>query len=165
MESKQLLLAALQGSYGMTLPLLEDLKSAPTAPPTPKGGNHAHWILGHLVIAEGNFRWIMFGEPNPAEDLATLFGRGSTPDPTASGYPPYEALMSRLVRLREETLTRLNGLNESDLDQKSVHCPEGFEAFFGDLRTCHMTMALHWMMHRGQLADSRHGLGREPMMA
>ena len=165
MQTKELLVTALHQSYGLVMPLLEDLRSASLVAPTTQGGNHAHWILGHLLVSEGQFRAMMRGIPNPVESLQPLFGGGSTPDPAGTDYPAYEELLTHLVRLRQETLAWLDSLGESDLDRASQVVPPGFEPFFGTWRLCLLMQAMHWMNHRGQLADCRRSAGREPLMA
>lgn len=165
MQTKDLLVTALRQSYGLVMPLLEDLKSAPHVAPTPKGGNHAHWTVGHLVVSEGQFRAMMRGIPNPVQELKPLFGGGSTPNPVGNDYPDYEDLLAKLVSLRQETMSWLESLDESDLVQASKVVPPGFEPFFGTWRSCLLMQAMHWMNHRGQLADCRHAAGRERMMA
>ncbi len=147
------------------MPLLEDLKSAPLVSPTAKGGNHAHWILGHLVQSEGQFRAMMRGDANPVEELSHFFAGGMEPDPSASGYPSYDVLLATLVRLRREGMDWLNSMSEADLDSVSKAAPPGFEPFFGTWRQCLLIQAMHWMNHRGQLADCRRAAGRERMMA
>jgi hypothetical protein len=165
MDSKELVTTALQQSYDMVMPLLDDLRSASLVPPTPKGGNHAHWILGHLVQSEGHFRKMMQGTPNPVEEMRPLFAGGTSPDPQGAGYPSYGELLAKLAALREETMRWLSSLCENDLDQASKVVPPGFEPFFGTWRQCLMMQAMHWMNHRGQLADCRRAAGRERMMA
>lgn len=165
MQTKELLVTALSQSYGLVMPLLEDLESAALVAPTLKGGNHAHWILGHLVMSEGQFRAMMRGIPNPVESLGPQFGGGSTPDPAGTDYPAYEALLTKLASLRHETMAWLESLAENDLDQSSKVVLPGFEPFFGTWRSCLLMQAMHWMNHRGQLADCRRSAGREKLMA
>jgi len=160
MQTKELLATALQQSYGMVMPLLADLESAAHVPPTPNGGNHAHWVLGHLAHSEGQFRSIMRGVPNPVAHLRTQFAGGTTPDPAGVGFPSYNELLSQLVAMRQETMAWFELLTESDLDQVSQNVPPGYEPFFGTWRQCLLMQALHWMNHRGQLADCRRAAGR-----
>ena len=165
MQSKDLLLLANQQCAMMTFPLLEDLASAPLITGAGSDGNHAHWILGHLVVSEGGFRSMMEGTPNPAESLKPLFGGGSRPQPEGQDYPSYEELLSQLKARHEETVAWIGTLSEDDLDQKSKSIPEGFESLFGTWRQVLLMRPLHWMNHRGQLADCRHAAGRAPLMA
>lgn len=164
MQAKELLLTSFQQSYSITMPLLEDLKSAPLVQPTPRGGNHAHWIVGHLLSSEGRFRAMLRGLPNPVEHLQPLFAGGTTPDPAGNGYAPYEELLAQLVTLRQETLQWLETLSDSDLDKPSHLIPPGFELFFGTWGRGLLLQSMHWMNHRGQLADCRRAAGRERLM-
>ena len=72
MQSKDLLLTANQHAHTLTMPLMEDLRTAPLVPPSP-GGNHAHWVVGHLLFSEGRFQQIMDGGENQFEDLQSCF--------------------------------------------------------------------------------------------
>lgn len=165
MDSKTLLTAALEQSQFLVWPLLEDLRSAPLVPSTP-GGNHAHWIAGHLLHAEGHMlNVIMRGLPNPLERLAASFAGSTRPQVQGEGYPAYDELLADLRRMRADTLNLLASLDEPALDQPSTAVPPGFEPFFGVWRQCFLMQALHWMNHRGQLADCRRSAGRAPLMA
>jgi DinB superfamily len=165
MQSKDILILANRQCAAMTLPLLEDLATAPLASPAPESGNHAHWILGHLLLSEHGIFHAMTGTPNPRESLKPIFGGGSKPDPKAIGYPPYGELLAELKAQHEVMLSFLAGLQETDLDQPSKVPPRpGFEAFFGTCRALALTRALHWMNHRGQLANCRTAAGRAPLM-
>ena len=44
----------LETSKFLTLGLIDDMKDAPVTQPTPNGGNHPLWILGHLAYSEAN---------------------------------------------------------------------------------------------------------------
>ena len=163
MQSKDLLILASQQSAGLVTPMLEDLKSAPLQAPT-EGGNHAHWILGHLLTSEGQFRTLLDGTPNPHAELNGMFGAGSQPSPTGEGYPAYEELLAKFLELQAENTALLESLSEEDLDKASHSCPPDMESFFGTWRQVLMIRTLHWMNHRGQLADCRKAAGRPPIM-
>jgi len=164
MQSKDLLLMANRQCATLVLPLLEDLKSAPLVSPVAKGGNHAHWIAGHLLVSEAQFRSLMDGSPNSRESLKPLFGGGSQPVASGEGYPPYEELLGELKSSHQKTLAWLEGLSEADLDQRSKGVQPKFEDFFGTWRQVLLVRAMHWMNHRGQLADCRRAAGRAPLM-
>lgn len=163
MQSKDLLLMANQQCATLVFPMLEDLSSAPHVPAT-AGGNHAHWVLGHLLTSEGQFRTMMDGTPNRYESLKPLFGGGSQPDPTGASYSPYNELLSQLKSMHEATIAWLSGMSEADLDRQSEMIPPGFEGFFGTWRQVLLVRSMHWMNHRGQLADCRRAAGRPPLM-
>lgn len=162
MQSKELLLLANQQCAGLVFSLLEDLKTAPLVSPGP--GNHAHWIIGHLVFSEGRYREMMEGCPNPCQPLEKCFGGGSTPEPSGSGYQNYDDLFSQLQTMHQDFLIRLGELTEADLDQKTRGIPTEFELYFGTWRQMLLMRAMHWMNHRGQLADCRRVAGRAPLM-
>ena len=164
MQSKDLLLTANQHAHTLTMPLMEDLRTAPLIPPTP-GGNHAHWVVGHLLFSEGRFRQIMDGGENQFEDLQSCFGGQSNPSSDGSGYPSYSDLLSALQLQHQKVIALLETLTENDLDQPCRGCPPGFEPFFGTWRHVFLMRSMHWMIHRGQLADCRRAAGREPLLA
>lgn len=165
MQSQELLLAANERCFLLVAPLLEDLASAPLQTTGAAAGNHAHWLLGHLLTSEGSFRAMMEGTPHPFADLQPLFSGKSTPRPDGAGYPPYAQLLDQLKERHAATLKLIRGLSESDLDQPSQAVPPGFEPFFGTWRVVLLMRPLHWMNHRGQLADCRRAAGRPPLMA
>ena len=143
---------------------MEDLRTAPLVPPAP-GGNHAHWVVGHLLFSEGRFRQIMQGGDNQFEDLQSFFGGQSTPRSDGGGYQSYGELLSALQLQHQAAIASLEAMTEDELDQPSQGCPLGFEPFFGTWRHVFLMRSMHWMIHRGQLADCRRAAGREPMLA
>lgn len=164
MQSQPLLVAANTHCQALVAPLLEDLRSAPLVAATP-GGNHAHWIAGHLLCSEGMFRAMMEGGTSSQAHLEPLFGGGTTPAVDGAGYPSYGEIVTELGRRHQETLAWLGTMGEEELDRASLAVPPGFEPFFGTWRQCLLMRALHWMNHRGQLADCRRAAGRPPLMA
>ncbi|MBL8818420.1 MAG: DinB family protein [Planctomyces sp.] len=164
MQSKELLIMANQHAYTLTMPLTEDLRTASLVPPTP-GGNHAHWVVGHLLFSEGRFQQIMKGGENPFEELQSYFRGQSTPRSDGSGYRAYGDLLSSLQSQHQTVISLLQTLTEDELDRPSQGCPPGFEPFFGTWRHVFLMRSMHWMIHRGQLADCRRAAGREPLLA
>ena len=166
MKAVDLIRAQLDTSYSITMPLIEDLRDNPLVQPSEAGGNHAWWILGHLTFSEGDLllNW-MRGEENPVADWAPLFGGGTQPCPDGKGYPTLDALIEAFQQLRAGTIEYLATLSDADLDTPSKNCPEQFASFFGTVGSCLSSISLHWMGHRGQLADIRRRLGRESIMA
>lgn len=106
-----------------------------------------------------------FRLPNPVERLAASFAGSTRPQVQVDGDPAHDELLADLRRMRADTLNPLASLDESALDQPSKAVPPGFEPFFGVWRQCFLMQALHWINHRGQLADCRRSAGREPLMA
>ncbi len=165
METKELLILGSRQCAQLVLPMLDDLSTAPHVSPVSGGGNHAHWLVGHILHSDGNFRASMDGTPNPLASLAALFGAGTTPEPEGRGYPPYPELLAELKSRNEATLAWISGLSEQDLGRATQVVPPGFESFFGTWRQVLLMRIFHWMTHRGQLADCRRAAGRAPLLA
>ena len=164
MESKELIKANLEATLAMVLKLAEDMKDAPLTSPTPNGGNHPMWVIGHLAYSEGAvICGLMLGEPNPHEAWKEVFANGTEPVDDASVYPPFDDVIAKLRQTNQATLKLLDSLSEEDLDQASKNTPPQFESFFGTYRKCFMMMSNHRLMHYGQLADARRAAGREKM--
>jgi len=131
--------------------------------PTPNGGGHTLWVLGHLAFIEAHvIRGFMLGEPNPLAEWESLFD-GTDVSGDVTQYPPFDQVLAKCREMREWTLTLLDSLSEEDLDKTSADAPEGFEDTFGTYRLCLQFVADHWYMHRGQLADARRAAGLERM--
>ena len=69
MKAIDVIRTALALTERATLQLIEDMRDAPVTSPTPRGGNHPLWILGHITWVEGNVPHVLFGEPPDAEVL------------------------------------------------------------------------------------------------
>jgi hypothetical protein len=64
MKAIDLIRTAMQTSDRAVVSLIEDMRDAPLTQPTPRGGNHPLWVLGHMTFVEGNVLNVLFGEPN-----------------------------------------------------------------------------------------------------
>lgn len=161
MQSKELLKMTLEMSRGMVLQLIEDMKDAPLTFPTPNGGCHPLWVLGNVTLSEAVFvREWMLGESNPLAEWKDIFGSGTEPVADAAKYPPFNEVMAKSHEVRGETMELLDSFSEQDLD-KTSNAPAQRQATFGTYRQCFLMVALHWMMHRGQVADARRAAGRK----
>ncbi|MEM8933488.1 MAG: DinB family protein [Acidobacteriota bacterium] len=163
MQSIDLIRDNLTKSRDRVLLRIEDMRGHAMVAPTPNGGGHTLWVLGHLAYIEGLIlRGFVLGEPNPLADWEEPFdGAEVSDDPSL--YPPFDEALATCRAMREATLQRLSTLYEDDLDRLSAHVPEGFDAIFGTYRLCFQFLADHWYMHRGQLADARRAAGLERM--
>lgn len=155
---------ALENGKGWTLGLITDMKDAPLTQPTPNGGNHPLWVLGHVVRAESDLLdGFILGKPNRFPELENC-SMGNTPTTNAADYPSMDELLGKFEQIRTATIAHLDTLSEEDLDQKS-HAPEEFGEMFGTVGACFAAMATHMAFHTGQVADARKAAGREPLMA
>ena len=157
MQSIDLIRDNLRKSADRVLLRVEEMRDHALVFPTPNGGNHTLWILGHLAYIEALvIRGFMLGEPNPLASWQETFDGADT---RAGGYPPFDEVLAACRAARRSTLELLDSFVESDLDRQSRRCPEGHEASFGTYRSCCQFVADHWYMHRGQLADARRSAG------
>lgn len=154
---------AMEVSDRNTLSLIEDMRDAALTQPTPRGGNHPLWVLGHITLVEGNIPKVIFGEPNPVAHWAPLFAPGTEPTADASAYPPFEEVLRTYRDLRARNMRILEELGDEGLDRKTAAPPKGLEHVLGTVGTAFLTVAMHQMSHRGQVADCRRVAGREPI--
>jgi uncharacterized damage-inducible protein DinB len=164
MKTVDFIRRALESSAQATLPLIDDMKDAPLTSPTPKGGNHPLWVLGHLAHTEGELiQHFMLGRENPVAKWAELFARGSQPSTDASKYPSLAEVQKAFDAIRAETMKTLDSLTDADLDRESKACPPEFKQFIGTYGGCFLIVIMNTMTHRGQVADARRAAGRKPL--
>ena len=159
MESIDLIRDNLKKSRERVLGHVEDMREHCVVFPSPRGGGHTLWVLGHLAYIEDLVvRKFMLGDENPLADWEEIFdGADTTGDKDL--YPPFDRVLAQCREVRESNLTLLASLSETDLDKASAFIPMGFEDTFGTYRLCLQYAADHWYMHRGQLADARRAAG------
>lgn len=167
MLSIDLIRENLKRSEEIVLARIEDMRDHSLVFPSPGGGCHTLWILGHLASIECLVIHVfMRDEPNPLADWAEVF---DTIEVSADEeqFPLFDRVLEECRRVRKSTVSLLDSCVESDLDKMSENIPkasdaEGVEFLFGTYRRCFQYAADHWLMHRGQLADARcaAGVGR-----
>ncbi len=144
---------------------MDDIKDAPLTQPTPNGGNHPLWVLGHLTHSESNLLDVFIqGKENRFPELAEAFGMTSKPSTNADDYPAFDELMGKFQQIRAANLEYLAGLSDEDLD-KASNAPEDFGGMFGTVGLAYAAMINHFMFHCGQVADARRAAGRDVLMA
>ncbi len=155
--------ALLEQGRQWLMALISDMKDSATAFPTPKGGNHPLWVLGHVVHSEASVvaRFI-HGQEDPLAQWSSLFGMGSTPVADAGRYPSIDELMAEFEKVRASTLKLLDSYTDADLDAPSK-APADLKAMFGTVGQCLVSLGLHCAFHAGQVADARRASGREPL--
>jgi uncharacterized damage-inducible protein DinB len=160
-QSIDLIRQNLKRSEEIVLSRVEDMRGYGLMPPTPKGGCHTVWVLGHLAYIESLIvEGIMQGRPNPRAEWGDLFDGAEVSD-DGERFPAFDQILSACRSARASTIRLLDELTEDDLDRLSAQVPEGAEEFFGTYRSCLQYSSDHWLMHRGQLADSRRAAGLE----
>ena len=163
MQSIVLIRDNLTKSRDRVLARVEEMRDHGVVFPTPKGGPHTLWVLGHLAYIEALVvRRFMLGEANPLAGWEEVFD-GADVSGDIRVYPPFDQVLAKCREVRESTLALLDSLSEDALDKASAEVPAGFEDTFGTYRLCLQYVADHWYMHRGQLADARRASGLERM--
>lgn len=163
MQSIDLIRDNLKKSRDRVLARVEEMQEHSVVFPTPKGGSHTLWVLGHLAYIEALIvRGFMLGEENPLAEWEAVFD-GADVSGDIGLYPPFDQVLAKCREVRESTLTLLDSLSENDLDRVSGRVPGGFEDTFGTYRLCLQFVADHWYMHRGHLADARRAAGLKRM--
>lgn len=162
MQSIDLVRANLVKSRDRVLARVEEMREHCLVFPTPNGGAHTLWVLGHLAYIESLvIRRFMLGRGHPLVHWEEVFD-GDDVSGDASRYPAFDEVLAICREVRESTIELADSLFEESLDARSADVPAGFEDTFGSYRLCLQYAADHWYMHRGHLADARRaaGLGR-----
>lgn len=159
MQSRDLIRDNLEKSRERVLAHVEQMRDFSVVSPTPRGGAHTLWVLGHLAYIEGLvIHEFMLGKDNPLAPWAEMFD-GAEIRGEASDFPGFDEVLRRCRDLRDATLRVLESLSEGDLDRPASRIPVGWEDTFGTYRRCLQYVADHWYMHRGNPADARRAAG------
>lgn len=145
---------------GASLPAIDALADAPLTYPTPNGGCHPLWVVGHLAVVEGMLTSMLTQGASPTSHWEPLFGQDSEATADAGRYPTYDEVRATFRALRRDNLERFDALNEADLDRTTPWQPKGLESHFATIGKAFLTVALHQTMHRGQVTDAIRAAGR-----
>ena len=163
MESIDLIRDNLTKSRDRVLARVEEMREHALVFPTPNGGCHTLWVVGHLAYIESLIvRTFLLGEENPLAGWEAIFD-GPDVSGDAARFPRFDEVLARLHATRAATLALLDTWSEADLDRPSAKAPAGHEHTFGTARLCLQFVADHTYMHRGHLADSRRAAGLDRM--
>jgi uncharacterized damage-inducible protein DinB len=154
MQTKDAIRFMLTVSNGAVLSVIDQAGAIPTTFPTPNGGCHPLWVLGHLSIVEGMIPNVLFGEPNPVENWKGHFGENSVAVADPAAYPAFAEVRAKYSELRERNLKLLDSLSDEDLDRATTAPPKGREREFATFGSSFMTLALHQAMHRSHVTDA-----------
>jgi uncharacterized damage-inducible protein DinB len=160
-----ILLSSLEGTRAIS----NGLQAHPIVRSTPgaKGGNghHAVWLLGHLAFVEGAFRGMALGEANTREAWARTMGTGTVAVDDTSAYPTFDEAWQAYEAERKTTLAALASMSPEALAGKPKGAvPKGLEQAMATVAQLFSILALHNMVHYGQLADIRRQVGLKPLI-
>lgn len=155
---------ALNFSYEWIKPLAEDLGDSPMISPTPCGGNHPLWVMGHLVYSSAALLSMISDQPSPFAEWRELFSGGTVPQIDAEVYPRYVDVLEAYTQVHLDVLGQLDNLPASRLSERPPAVWEEVreDPQFQTIGQLFLFIAMHEMSHRGQLADARNALGRSP---
>jgi len=163
MDTKAYVRQSLEQSRLWAMMLIMDMKDRPTQAPTPRGGNHPLWVLGHVIFAESRMvHGYIQGNESPLTSWAERFGGGTEPVDDANAYPGHDELLGALEDVRAHTLKVLDGMSDEDFSRPSL-APEDRMAFFGTVGQVFIMLTHHWIFHSGQVADARRAAGKPPL--
>lgn len=160
MHTKEAIKFALTVSNSAVLSVVDRLSDHPTKFPTPNGGCHPLWVLGHLTLVEGMIPAVLFGDRNPVADWQKHFGENSEPVDNAAAYPSFSEIREKYLVLRSNNLQLLESLSDDDLDKPTEAPPQGREQEFATFGRSFLVLALHQTMHRSHLTDALRAAGR-----
>jgi uncharacterized damage-inducible protein DinB len=160
MQTKEMIQFALAASNNAVLSVIDKMSDAATTFPTPHGGCHPLWVLGHLTLVEGMIRGVLYGEENPVSEWRQQFGENSEPVADPDAYPPFAEVRGKYRELRERNLKLLESLREEELDRPTKAPPKGREREFATFGSSFLTLALHQMLHRSHVTDALRAAGR-----
>jgi len=124
------------------------------------GGNHALWVVGHLVWTNGLILAALGGPGGLVpDDYTARCGAGSQPTPDAAAYPSLDELTA-LLRKTDETLgTWYRALSD---EQLVAPVPENLRGFAPTRTGLLGALAWHMGLHAGQVTVIRKALGLKP---
>jgi uncharacterized damage-inducible protein DinB len=161
MTAKDTIKLALTMADRIVLGTVDKISDQPTAFPTPNGGCHPLWVVGHLALVESLIPNILYGEkPEIADSWQKLFGEHSEPVADANAYPPFAEVKAKYHELRERNLKLLESLTEGELDRTTKNPPAGREHEFATFGSSFLTLSVHQLMHRANVSDSMRAIGR-----
>ena len=165
MRTKEAIQFALSVSNGAVLSAIDKMSDAVTTFPTPNGGCHPLWVLGHLTLVEGMIPGVLFGDKNPVAAWQEYFGENSEPVDNAGAYPSFAEVREKYLELRGRNLKLLESLSEEDLDKPTMAPPKGREQEFATWGQSFLVLALHQTMHRSHVTDALRAAGRVAVAA
>ena len=163
MKASDMIRFSLQFSQDAVERFAGDMKDAPMLRSMP-GGNHALWNLGHITVIEAGLPHILLGQPHPLEHWWPIFGTGSPVSDDAAKYPSFDEVLAKFRDARARNLRLLDEVGEAGLDKKPVAVPPVFESVMTSNGQTMLLVALHTMMHVGEIVDCRRAAGRKPFM-
>lgn len=158
-------LQSLRFSRGFTQGILDKVPEEDWYRFPEQGYTHVAWQVGHLAWAQHRLVFVrVAGDAADANRLlpseyAELFGKGSTPKAGSSAYPSAIELRNVFDSVHSRVLVVVPTLAEALLDERTDPPHPAFQNKFEAL----LWAARHELVHAGQIAMIRRGLGHAPL--
>jgi hypothetical protein len=162
MQSIDLIRDNLKKSRDRVLARVEEMREHCVIFPTPNGGAHTLWVLGHLAYIEALVVEVfMLGRRNPLAEWEEVFD-GADVSGDINQFPPFDQVLTKCRAVRESTLALIDSFSEHDLDKASAKVPDGSPTVFAcstspTTGTCIVDI---WPMRGGPLGWSGCGCSR-----
>lgn len=159
MNAKEVLKITLNTSMRVLKMYLEDLSDSDLLLRTTPNANHVAWQIGHLIVSEANIpRQIPSAKLTelPA-GFAPRYTKATANNDSPADFDKKADLMALYDRVRINTFATLDSLSEADLDVKTTGPMARLMPNYGALFNL---LALHAMMHAGQVTSLRRLLGK-----
>ena len=165
MKATESIRLALENSKNFSEALFKDMADQPFARTRPTDGQHAYWLLGHIVVSESFLLdQSLLGKPNRYESWLPYFDFRTESSDQEDGAPTYEELLGAMDRIRQSTMEHLGTLTDADLDKPCCEVSED-RPKFQSVGDCLNTISWHMVFHTGQVASARAAAGRDPLFA
>lgn len=132
---------------------LEDMTLEDSLARPERGGNGAHWILGHMVKVQNGVMGVLGEEPVWEDDALDRVDRGPITGPEDA--LDWDGLRERFLGSRARCLAAIGALGDDELGEE-VPDPFGGTTTRAGLLT---TLAFHQAYHVGQLGLARRVAG------
>ena len=160
MNAREHAIGMLEFARRMTDQLLEDIPEDKLLHQPVGGGNHALWVIGHLVVTDDLFAGVYDGGQRKLPgQYNELFGMGSKPTSDAAAYPPMSQVRQHSAATRQRLLDAAAAADQDTLD---AALPEEFQGFAPSRLRFLLHLAWHEGLHDGQLTMIRRSLGIGP---
>ena len=152
-------------AHKYTADLLNNLKSEDWFRQSSAGVTHIGWPVGHLAVANYHLALVRIRGKQPDDNQAipenyfALFGKGSTPEPDAAGYPNPDEIRNVYDRVHNKIIEELSSLADETLDDPVQTPHRMFDTKLGALAWC----AQHEFLHAGQIGMLRRLFGNPPL--
>ncbi|QDU93072.1 DinB family protein [Lignipirellula cremea] len=124
--------------------------------------NHIAWQLGHLIASEHNqIEQLRPGSMPPLPDgFSAQHSKETSASESRDGFRTRDEYLRLMQEQRAGALAVLESLTDEELMAPG---PEGLHYFGPTVGCIFAGQATHWMMHAGQWAVVRRGLGKPPL--